>query len=266
VDEAVELPASAFPSRERAGDESHHDSTPLTLRAETPEATTSEAEPKEETTAAADAAEEKKPETGEKKDMDAALPRAKKIEFPPSARSRARGSSPVSEKSTLPAPPEATQSRSPSSSQGMSGVRIAAYIVGSAVLSFGAVTAIRSFTGGEPPEETAPAAVASAIPAAVPAPTPKPVQKAKVQPKTEDLGLPPGVPLSNDKGLLEIDIGEKHAIYVDGTFVGRGPMRRVPLGAGNHEVVLKTPDGEIPLRASVQVGRRTRVSLPPPAQ
>jgi DNA-binding response OmpR family regulator len=268
VEAGVELPSGAFPT---SGDEAHHDSTPLTLRAETPEVATSEArsEAVDEDEASAEPEkneEESKP--GDDKEMDAALPRAKKIEFPPSARSRARAASAETEKSAVPAPLGKAEPRPsrPAPSQGMSGTRIVAYIVGSAVLSFGVVTAIRSFTGGgEQPAEPAAAAVAPAAPT-VPAPTPKPVQKAKVEPKTEDLGLPPGVPLSNDKGLLEIDIGEKHAIYVDGTFVGRGPMRRVPLGAGSHEVVLKTPEGDISLQASVTVGRRMRVSLPPPAQ
>ncbi len=73
--------------------------------------------------------------------------------------------------------------------------------------------------------------------------------------------MPPGVPLADDKGLLEIDIAGKDAIYVDGTFVGRGPLRRVPLDPGKHDVKLRQPGEEQAFQVDVKKGSRTRLSL-----
>ena len=126
-----------------------------------------------------------------------------------------------------------------------------------AAVSFGVVTLVRTVTS--PPAPPA-AAIETASPsAAAPATPAKPAAAALT---AEELGLPPGVPVGNDKGLLEVEVGGSHAVYVDGTFVGRGPTRRIPLAPGPHQVMVKLPAGDTNLGIDLKVGRRTRVALP----
>ncbi|MBX3183795.1 MAG: response regulator [Polyangiaceae bacterium] len=114
----------------------------------------------------------------------------------------------------------------------------------------------------EPPAAAAvdPAEVPSA-PAVVPPPAPAPVPEpaAKLQVSYGD--APQDITLDTDKGLLELTTSQRHSIYVDQVFVGRGPRRRVPLGAGRHEVRLKLNTTEIVQEIEVRPGATTLVRL-----
>jgi hypothetical protein len=76
---------------------------------------------------------------------------------------------------------------------------------------------------------------------------------------SSDQALPAEIAITPGKGLLEVDTADKHRIYVDGVFVGPGPLRRIPLSPGSHEVRISL-DG-VELQGSVQIrdGRRTLV-------
>lgn len=92
---------------------------------------------------------------------------------------------------------------------------------------------------------------------AVAPPNAKPA-KAKLQMQSVDLALPDGISLAADKGLLEVNTGGGHKIYVDNVFVGRGPVRRVPLKPGKHELVLRLDGDEDTATIEIQAGRRVR--------
>lgn len=134
--------------------------------------------------------------------------------------------------------------------------------------SFGLVTWVRGLAG--PGAESAPAEAggeaAPAAPPTAPAAAPKaaPALAGGKPAKIETLPLPPGTDVSDGKGLLEVDIAGKDAIYVGGTFVGRGPMRRIQLDPGTHEVKLRTPGEETTHAVEISGGVRTRLSLTGP--
>jgi hypothetical protein len=71
--------------------------------------------------------------------------------------------------------------------------------------------------------------------------------------------LPRGVALGGDKGLLEVNSGDRHKIYVAGVFVGRGPARRVPLAPGLHEVRTRLGGADRTYQVTIEVGKRTRL-------
>jgi hypothetical protein len=75
----------------------------------------------------------------------------------------------------------------------------------------------------------------------------------------EDLELPHDVGVTSGKGLLEVNTAEKYRIYVDGVFVGPGPVRSVPLSAGQHEVKVKLDGQERQASVEIKVGRRARL-------
>jgi hypothetical protein len=129
-------------------------------------------------------------------------------------------------------------------------------------LRFGAATAaagvgsfflVRALLG---PSVVEPATEPVASAAAAPEPVAAPIVIS-----VEDLDLPPDVPLSAGKALLEVDTGGAQAIYVDGQFMGHGPVRRVPLDAGPHEVRTKHGDRERTDRVILKPGRRLRLPL-----
>jgi hypothetical protein len=62
------------------------------------------------------------------------------------------------------------------------------------------------------------------------------------------------------QGLLEVDTGGNHVIYVDGVFVGRGPLRRVTLPPGRHDVRVSL--GSQKHEQSLEVPKGARVRLP----
>lgn len=136
--------------------------------------------------------------------------------------------------------------------------KIALIMAAAAVTAFFGVTWVRTKLLTPPTDTTQGAApVESAAPVAA-----KPAAAPVVKLAVEELGLDVGTPVSSDKGVIEVSIGENHPVYVDGTFVGRGPKRKVPVSAGPHAVVIKAPDGDLSVQVEVKVGRRFLVSRP----
>ena len=60
-------------------------------------------------------------------------------------------------------------------------------------------------------------------------------------------------------GLLEVDSGGAHTVYVDGEFVGRGPLRRVPVSPGKHAVRLDLAGESAEIGLDAAQGRRSHV-------
>ncbi|MBN2194053.1 MAG: response regulator [Polyangiaceae bacterium] len=79
--------------------------------------------------------------------------------------------------------------------------------------------------------------------------------------RIEDLDLPPGFIVGEGKALLEVVTGGRESIYIDGTFVGRGPTRRVPLAPGNQEIEIRAEDGSRRQQVILAPGRRARVTF-----
>ncbi len=191
-----------------------------------------------------------------------ALPKTKAISFP--SKAAGRGEATADKTKGQPAQEAAAAAKSEpveeeKESRLVGFAKVAGVMGVAGVASFLLVTWVRGL-GAEAP---APAAEASA-PAAPPAV--QAVAKAKPMAagpgvKVESLPLPPGIELAGDKGLLEISITEKDAIYVDDTFVGRGPLKRVPLEPGEHAVKLRKPGEEITHSVKIEAGSRTRLSL-----
>jgi DNA-binding response OmpR family regulator len=84
--------------------------------------------------------------------------------------------------------------------------------------------------------------------------------------KLEELAIPAGVDLGPNRGLIDIVGQEGDALYVDETFVGRGPGRSVPVTAGHHEVRITRGDTVQKMSLELGVGKRLRVTLPPAAR
>jgi hypothetical protein len=74
---------------------------------------------------------------------------------------------------------------------------------------------------------------------------------------TEQAELPPGMAWPG-KGLLEVVTSEDELVYVDGVFTGRGPLRRVPVTPGEHEVSIRKEGSVRQGTATVESGRTTR--------
>ncbi|MGC4090756.1 MAG: response regulator [Polyangiaceae bacterium] len=111
-------------------------------------------------------------------------------------------------------------------------------------------------------------------PREAPAPTPPPsalvaATRASAAPpsgptlKLEELAIPAGVDLGAERALIDIVGQEGDALYVDGTFVGRGPGRSVPVSAGRHEVRIVRGDAPQSVPVELAAGKRVRVSLAP---
>jgi hypothetical protein len=104
-----------------------------------------------------------------------------------------------------------------------------------------------------------PSALVAAVHASA---APAPVSPLRV----EEGALPSGFDPGTGRGLIDIVGQESDALYVDGTFVGRGPGRSVPTPAGHHEV--RVVRGEVIESTGVELGeaRRIRVTLPATAR
>ncbi len=77
-------------------------------------------------------------------------------------------------------------------------------------------------------------------------------------PALEQLSMPEGLSWPK-KGLIEVVTGGRELVYVDGVFTGRGPLRRIPISPGSHEVVVRTEGKERKMRLDVTVGKRARL-------
>ena len=127
-----------------------------------------------------------------------------------------------------------------------------------AIISF---VGVRVLVAPQTPEPTA-SSTPSASPPSPAASSVRPAASARESaPAPEDLPLPAGVLVAQEKGLLEIESGDKQAIYVDGAFVGRGPVRRVPLDPGTHQVELREGARQRQISVSIVRARRTRLAL-----
>jgi CheY-like chemotaxis protein len=81
-----------------------------------------------------------------------------------------------------------------------------------------------------------------------------------------DRELPAEIAVTAGKGLLEVNATTKHRIYVDGVFIGPGPLRRVPLSPGRHDVRLTLDGTELITACEIRADRRTVVEHPDAAQ
>lgn len=146
------------------------------------------------------------------------------------------------------------------------GVRLVAMAALAGLASYFAMRYGMSALGYGADSQRKPAAVPAAVeekgPGAEWAQDPRTRAKAthKAMPKPERLPLPPGVNVAAGQGLLEIDSGNNHVIYVDGVFVGRGPLRRVTLPPGPHTVRVSL--GSEQHEQIVEVPKDARVRLP----
>jgi hypothetical protein len=110
----------------------------------------------------------------------------------------------------------------------------------------------------EPEVSTAPPpSTLGSAPAVTSATVPEPSQSGMWP--VQDLELPADVTVQPDRGLLEIDVGAPHSIYVDGVFIGRGPARRIPLREGSHEVRVRGDGVDAVQSIAVRKARRTRL-------
>ena len=78
-----------------------------------------------------------------------------------------------------------------------------------------------------------------------------------------ELELPAGVVVAQGRGLIEVVTEAKERLYVDGVFVGRGPIRRIPVRAGAHTVMERSGDEEREYEVRVQDGARLRLGSVP---
>jgi hypothetical protein len=141
-----------------------------------------------------------------------------------------------------------------------------------AFASFKIITLVRNGLAG--PTQV-PAASASATPVGAERPTGVASESANAAPsslkalppgtrlelKSQDLELPPGLAVSEDRGLLEVSIDVSQSVYVDGVFIGKGPMRQVPLREGAHEIRIQAEGVDVAQPIDIRRSRRTHVEV-----
>jgi hypothetical protein len=74
---------------------------------------------------------------------------------------------------------------------------------------------------------------------------------------SEVTALPEGLSWPG-KGLIEVVTSEDELIYIDGVFTGRGPLRRVPVTPGKHDVAIKKGGEERTGTVVVEAEKNTR--------
>ncbi len=79
--------------------------------------------------------------------------------------------------------------------------------------------------------------------------------------KVEEIPVPADVALSPGQALIEVTTGGGHAIFVDDSFVGRGPVRVITVQPGRHVVRTRLNGVERSDSIDVGVGRSLRLSL-----
>jgi CheY-like chemotaxis protein len=181
---------------------------------------------------------------------------------PPVSGRAARGSG----RARAPKSPAVPPRRSEDSSGVFGTIAIMVIVAG---IAFALMTAILSrFRDPQPPSPSAaPSQSAAPVTASSSAATPlAPSGSAAAASsfRALDLDLPPGLTVSEDRGLLEVEADPSLSVYVDGVFIGKGPIRQVPLREGTHEIRLQ--GGGIDTAQPVQLrhGRRARVEMTGP--
>lgn len=80
-------------------------------------------------------------------------------------------------------------------------------------------------------------------------------------PSSSEIPVPPNVVLKPGEGVIEVSTGGDHAVFVDDAFVGRGPLRVVPVNAGHHVVRTRLNGAERSDSIDIIAGRAVRLSL-----
>lgn len=75
--------------------------------------------------------------------------------------------------------------------------------------------------------------------------------------QTEVTEMPQGMSWPG-KGLIEVVTSQDELVYVDGVFTGRGPLRRIPVSPGEHEVSIRADGKERKGSVEVQANKNTR--------
>jgi hypothetical protein len=120
-----------------------------------------------------------------------------------------------------------------------------------------------SSTGGAAPAE-APLAPDEPAPGSPPVAASANAAEPALATVGEDLPLPAGVPMNAYQGMLDIETGGREAIFVDGGELGRGPVLRLMLSPGVHEVRVRARAEERIRFVMVRTSRRTKLSLVSP--
>ncbi|MFO0568210.1 MAG: response regulator [Polyangiaceae bacterium] len=192
------------------------------------------------------------------------LPEAKPISFPNRKAEGARASSPAA--ASVKPPQAAKESRPPEPVAkpvdedkpiGLGKVVLLAGVA--AAVAFGGVTLVRGYL-----TPAAPVADTASPETSAPVALVKPAPKAQAKLAVEDMALGAGAAVSGDQGQIEIQVKEKYPVHIDGSFVGRGPNRKIPISPGSHQVVIKAPDGDLSIEVVVKTGRTSLVTLPAP--
>jgi hypothetical protein len=144
---------------------------------------------------------------------------------------------------------------------------IAAVMVVAAVVTYAVVTGVRTMLADSPAKPAESASVAPTSPASAALPSsassvaPVPSGPVMTSLRAEDLELPVGLTVSQDRGLLEVDVDQSISVYVDGVFIGKGPVRQVPLREGAHEIHVQGDSVDMVQPIQVHRGRRARVEM-----
>jgi hypothetical protein len=153
------------------------------------------------------------------------------------------------------------------------GLRPVGVVTAAALAAFLGMNQVAKWLAPEPEVAAAPAPAITASPSAAVAIGPDeaddlvaaPPGDERVAQKTvanvRDLALPEGLTVPAGKGLLEVDSGGQHKLYVDNVFVGRGPVRRIPLDPGTHQVQTQLDGVEELHSVAVVANRRARLEL-----
>lgn len=85
----------------------------------------------------------------------------------------------------------------------------------------------------------------------------KPSLSAPPAMETEVTEMPQGMSWPG-KGLIEVVTSQDELVYVDGVFTGRGPLRRIPVSPGEHEVSIRADGKERKGSVKVVADKNTR--------
>jgi hypothetical protein len=152
-------------------------------------------------------------------------------------------------------------SRSPRSRDLAAALKAAALTSAAAALTFGVVQIGQRWFSDEPTAEGE-AEIAAVQSAPRPGPAGSVAEPAALaRLSTTDLALPAGLVVPPGQGLLEVDTGGQHTIYVDGGIVGIGPVRRLELAPGSHQVRILLGADAQEYTVTVSPGRRTRLGV-----